>query len=35
MYIDYLTLMLVNLTAGLTLMAAWIQFDGDAPTAPR
>ena len=27
MYIDYLTLMLINVVAGLVLMAAWVFFD--------
>jgi putative membrane protein len=34
-YIDYLTLMLVNMVAGLVLLAAWIFLDGEAPAARR
>ena len=33
MYIDYLTLMLINLVAGLVIMAAWVFFDAGTPTS--
>ena len=35
MYIDYLTLMLVNMVAGLVLLAAWIFLDAGTPNERR
>ncbi|HEX9841427.1 MAG TPA: DUF981 domain-containing protein [bacterium] len=35
MFIDYVTLMLINLVAGLVLMAAWIFLDADTPAQRR
>lgn len=35
MYIDYLTLMLINMVAGLVLLAAWIFLDADTSGARR
>ena len=35
MYIDYLSLMLVNLVAGLVLLACWIFLDADTPRERR
>lgn len=32
MYIDYLTLMLVNFTAGLILLALWVYSSAIQPT---
>lgn len=35
MFIDYLTLMLVNMVAGLVLMAAWVFLDAETAAARR
>jgi putative membrane protein len=35
MYIDYLTLMLINLTAGLVMLALWVFMDSHQPAQRR
>lgn len=35
MYIDYLTLMLVNLTAGLAMLGGWVYMDAHQPEQKR
>ena len=35
MFIDYITLMLINLVAGLVLLAGWIFLDAETPAARR